>query len=138
MNYKDKKEELLERSKKQNEIINSVLNSDGDNLVFNSETRNKIEELQKKSKVILEKLDKDEFEIAIVGQENCGKSSLLNALIKTDMFPSASGRLTYTSAELIAGKKDEAFVTLYSYDEFNKLFLDKLKSIRINNFDLKK
>ncbi len=131
MSYEQKKNELLENSKKLNEAINSVIKSDPNKLVINSSDRSKINELQKASSVIVEKLKKDEFEIAIVGQEDSGKSSLLNALIKTDIFPSASGRTTYTSTKLVSGKEDKAEVTLYTQNEFDEIFKARLKSIGI-------
>jgi GTPase Era involved in 16S rRNA processing len=130
----EKKKELLKKSEKLDEAINSVLKSDGDNLVFTPYHRNEIDKLQKQSKAILEKLRKDEFEIAVVGQEDSGKSSLLNALIKTDIFPSESGRTTYTSTKLVAGSGDKVKVevTLYTYNEFDEIFINRLQAIGVD------
>jgi GTPase SAR1 family protein len=131
LNYEEKKDKLLDKSKNLDKAINSVLGSDQNGLVIKSHHRDKIDELQKQSGTILEKLKKDEFEIAVVGQEDSGKSSLLNALIKTDIFPSASGRTTYTSTKLVAGSGDKVEVTLYTYNEFDEIFTNRLQAIGV-------
>jgi len=84
--YEMTKQKLLKKSEELNKNINEILQNDPNYLIFGKSERNKIEELQKRSAVILQKLQKNEFEIAVIGQEDSGKSSLLNALIETDIF----------------------------------------------------
>ncbi|EJF07185.1 dynamin family protein [Thiovulum sp. ES] len=132
MSYDDKKQKLLEKSEKLNEAIESVFKSDKDGLVLKPHHKIEVEELQKQSKTILGKIQKGEFEIAVIGQEDSGKSSLLNALIKTDIFPSNSGRTTYTSTKLISGKEDKAEVKLYTFNEFEDIFISRLEAIGVD------
>lgn len=132
--YEMTKQKLLKDSEKLNKNINEILQNDPNYLILGKAERNKIEELQKRSAVILQKLQKNEFEIAVIGQEDSGKSSLLNALIETDIFPSASGRTTYTSTKLVSGQNDKAEVTIYNYDEFDAIFIKRLESIGIKGF----
>jgi GTPase SAR1 family protein len=136
LNYEDKKRELLKKSEKLDEAINSVLESDGDNLVIEESRQKEIYELQKQSKTILEKLEKDEFEIAVVGLEKAGKSTFANALIHKDILPSASKRCTFASTKLVKGETDSAVVELYSKDEFEKdVFQKLLKDVEFPEWD---
>jgi GTPase Era involved in 16S rRNA processing len=133
--YEDKVKEILTKVEKQKESIDKIVNSDNKGLIFNSEIKSKLDNLQKQINPIYEKLEKNEFEIAIVGQEDSGKSSLLNALVKTDIFPSDSGRTTYTSTKLIYGKEDKVEISFYTKDEFVNSFNNRLKSIGINGLN---
>ena len=48
----------------------------------------------------LQRLQKKIFEIAVVGTEKAGKSSLLNAWIGFELLPSEETRCTYTATEM--------------------------------------
>ena len=137
MDYEQKKVELLEQSKEQNKVMNSVLESDGDKLVFTAKHRKDIEDCQKKSKVILNKLEKDEFEMAIVGLEKAGKSTFGNALINKRILPADSKRCTFTSTKLLKTEKEDfAKVELYTKEEFQKeVFQKLLENITYPNFE---
>ncbi|MEA3314406.1 MAG: dynamin family protein [Campylobacterota bacterium] len=136
MEQSQKVKEFLEKVEKQKEAIDIVINSDEKSLIFTSDRRYKLDELQKHINPIYEKLKKNEFEIAVVGQEDTGKSSLLNALIKTDIFPSASGTTTYTSTKLMYGEKDRVEIIFYSESEFKENLNNRLKSIGIDKVAL--
>jgi len=135
MSYDKKVQDVLNKVKNQKDSIDKILNRDSKGLIFNSEIKSKLDNLQKQIDPIYEKLEKNEFEIAVVGQEDSGKSSLLNALIKTDIFPSDSGRTTYTSAKLIYGKEDKVEICFYAKDEFVNSFNNRLKSIGTNGLN---
>ena len=126
---------FIKEVRKQNDAINRILENDQDHLIFSDGMRSNIVNLQKRSNTILEKLEKIEFEIAIIGQEDSGKSALLNALIKTDIFPSGSGRTTYTSTKLISGNEDKVLVKTYTENEFNDIFIQRLSDAGIPAVD---
>lgn len=88
-----------------------------------------IKEKLEKNHKLLAKLEKDECEIAIVGLEKAGKSTFANALIGSDIFPSAAERCTYTTTRLIYGE-DKAVVTFYTKPEFNSRFMRLLELVK--------
>ena len=48
----------------------------------------------------LERLEKGEFRIAVVGLEKAGKSTFINAWLASDLLPTASERCTFTTTQI--------------------------------------
>ena len=85
-----------------------------DQLVISYGERAQIEKLLGRDERLLRKLRSQEFEIAVVGLEKAGKSTLSNALIRVNVLPAESERCTYTKTEIRSGTEDRAEVEFYS------------------------
>ena len=64
----------------------------------------------RENEFLIQKMETRAFEVAVVGLENSGKSSVANALIGIPALPSASVRCTYTTTEIRADDHDHALV----------------------------
>ncbi len=126
--YIREKKRVLKIAQNSLKVLNRVLESRVRNRVFSKENLEKLEELRDIGKSYLKKLEKDSFEIAIVGLEKAGKSTFANAIIESNVLPSAPERCTFTSTKLLYGE-DKASILLYSRDEFEKIFLDMLREL---------
>ena len=71
----------------------------------------------------LQRLQKKIFEIAVVGTEKAGKSSLLNAWIGFELLPSEETRCTYTATEIRScseGEEQRYVVEYFTTAEYEK------------------
>ena len=93
---------LLEITK---DISLPLIPSQHEKLVIKKDDRTEIKTLRKEIKALKEKIEKEKIEIAVIGQEDTGKSTVLNALIKRTVFPAGTGRTTYTKTKLVPGNK---------------------------------
>ncbi|MFN8577149.1 MAG: dynamin family protein [Candidatus Sericytochromatia bacterium] len=69
---------------------------------FTDNYSDKINSLRNKLEKQLDSLRKGEFNIAVVGLEKAGKSTLLNAFLNVDILPNDPKRCTYTTTEVRA------------------------------------
>lgn len=76
-----------------------ILDVDPDQLVISYGERAQIEKLIGRNERLLEKIRSQEFEIAVVGLEKAGKSTLSNALIRVNVLPAESERCTFTKTD---------------------------------------
>jgi hypothetical protein len=70
----------------------------------------------------LKKTRSNEFEIAVIGREKAGKSSLLNAWIGFDLLPSERNRCTYTTTEIRScpsENEQKYLIEYFTSEEFN-------------------
>ena len=79
--------------------------------------------------MLIHKMETRSFEVAVVGLENSGKSSVANALIGIPALPSASVRCTYTTTEIRADETDHALVEFYTLEEFQQRFTLMLEEL---------
>ena len=79
--------------------------------------------------MLIQKMETRSFEVAVVGLENSGKSSVANALIGIPALPSASVRCTYTTTEIRADEQDHALVEFYTLEEFQQRFRRMLEEL---------
>lgn len=121
---------FIDKLDKAEKVFQEIFEKDKDGMVIGYEERQELEKLRKKNKRILDKLQKQEFTVAVVGLEKAGKSTLGNALIKKDMLPEYTERCTYTTTEIRAGSEDFAQVYFYGHEEFQKKFQEMLKAVR--------
>ena len=79
----------------------------------------------------LERLEKNEFRIAVVGLEKAGKSTFVNAWLGCDLLPTAQDRCTYTPTQIFAvtDERDQRLVVVpKSGDDFHSLLAELEKS----------
>ena len=107
-NYDLELKEYEQKLRVQIKGINKILGLNTNGLLDNA-IEGKLDELREKATKLLNKLEKNEFEISIVGLEKTGKSSFVNAMIGNDILPSKPGRCTYTSTSIRYGN-DTAIV----------------------------
>lgn len=131
--WNQEKNTYIDKLSKVNDTINSFLEKDIGGFISN-EVKEKLSICFEKSKIYKNKLEKDLFEIAIVGEENSGKSSFANALISSYAFPSAFKRCTYTTTQLEYGE-NQTIVDFYTRDEFNERFSSMLKDIEYPKYN---
>ena len=93
-----------------------------------------LELFQEKCNKLYQKLDKNEFEIAIVGLEKAGKSTFGNALMKNRILPDADERCTYTSTCIRYGQ-DQAVVRFFNSREMDQLLRGYLEELGIENVE---
>ncbi len=130
--------EFIDKLSSVSSVFNNMLERDPQGNVIDFESRTQVQELYKKIKTILNKLQKHEFTVAVVGLEKAGKSTLGNAIIGCYALPEYTERCTYTTTEIRAGDEDKGTISFYSRAEFNKNFnalLDAVKYPRNENIE---
>ena len=128
-------ERIVYRDKigKARDAIDKLLNiSVEHDSLFGHELISKLKTYRKKCDKLYTKLDKNEFEIAIVGLEKAGKSTFGNALMGNNVLPNADERCTYTSTCIRYGQ-DRAVVTFLNASEVNEVLRGYLKTLGISD-----
>ena len=120
--WEERKDEFIRKLEKSKTTFRDILAQDKEHLVFTPQHREKIEELIRRNDVVLSKLKKGEFTVAIVGLEKAGKSTLGNALLKNMILPEYTERCTYTTTEIRAGSETRGEIVFYSRKEFQTNF----------------
>lgn len=118
--------------KQREAIANLLVLSEQHNGLFDSAMIKQLREYQKKCEKLYTKLDKNEFEIAIVGLEKAGKSTFGNALMGNRILPDADERCTYTSTCIRYGQ-DRAVVTFFSSREIDEVLRGYLDTLGVEN-----
>lgn len=80
-----------------------------------------------------EKLKANRFEVAVLGLEKAGKSTLLNAWLGTEILPAMDERCTYTSCEVWSApsEKEQLYaIEYYSPVEFEQQLSEKRRLIQ--------
>ncbi len=101
--------------------------------VLRSEQYKSLNDKKLKAEKLHNKLEKNEFEIAVVGLEKVGKSSFSNAFINANILPTKDSRCTYTSTCIKYGAEQKARIVFYKPNEFNDDFKNRLKQLGIEN-----
>ena len=95
-----------------------------ENTVLTKNEKDSLAELTEGVQRQLNKLQKNEFHIAVVGLEKAGKSTFLNAWIKSEILPNEQKRCTYTSTEIRSlGQNETSYIEIeyLSQNEFQEL-----------------
>lgn len=100
--------------------------------LFENAMINQLHNCKEKCDKLYRKLDKDEFEIAIVGLEKAGKSTFGNALMQNRILPDADERCTYTSTCIRYGN-DRAVVKFFNSSEMDTVLRGYLQTLGIKN-----
>lgn len=135
ISFEQERNEYKNKVGKQKEAIANLLNlSESHTGLFDSGMIKQLKGYQVKCEKLYNKLDKNEFEIAIVGLEKAGKSTFGNALIKNQILPDADERCTYTSTCIRYGQ-DRALVRFFSFVEMDEILRGYLKTIGVENVE---
>lgn len=123
------REKYKERILKQNTAIENLLRIASQHpRLFSRDMIRALDQRKEECERLYWKLDKNEFEIAIVGLEKAGKSTFANALIGNHILPDADERCTYTSTCIKYGS-NKARVKFFTQQEFDASFREKLESM---------
>ena len=125
-NFDTEKSEYIIKLRNTVDVLEKILGMKNSDLI-STEKRENLAAKLKESRLLLKKLENDEYEVAIVGLEKAGKSSFANALIKSMTLPTDEQRCTYTATRIEYSEKDEAVVSFFSRSEFEKDFRDNKK-----------
>ncbi len=130
--YEEEKQSYIDKLGRQIQTLGQILSIESCGLIT-PEVRGRLEDLKRKAENYKRKLEKNEFEIAIVGLEKAGKSTFANALMGNDILPSKEERCTYTSTRICSSDdgKDTAVVEFFSRSEFDEKFGGQLKKMGI-------
>lgn len=130
---KEEREKYKKRIRRQNTAIENLLGIASQHpRLFSRDMIHALGERKEECERLYHKLDKNEFEIAIVGLEKAGKSTFANALIGNHILPDADERCTYTSTCIKFGS-DKARVKFFTKQEFDINFREKLSSMEFEN-----
>ncbi|MBQ7594384.1 MAG: dynamin family protein [Synergistaceae bacterium] len=127
-NWAEKRASFIAKLEQHEKFFSEIFTIDKDGIIIGFQERNILYDLRQRNNVILDKLRSRSFTVAVIGLEKAGKSTLSNALIKSEILPEYTERCTYTTTELRAGERNEAEITFYSNEEFTKIFQDMLNS----------
>lgn len=130
------KQTYIEKLGKQIDAMTHILKIES-GPVLSHETKNSLRQMKAEAERLKRKLERNEFEIAIVGLEKAGKSTFANALMRKCLLPAKDERCTFTQTMIeYSGEdeKDSAVVSFYSVAEFNKSFQEKLKALDITGY----
>ena len=128
MEYRDKV------GRQKNAILNLLDLSENHTGLFDLEMERQLRKYRDKCEKLYNKLDKNEFEIAIVGLEKAGKSTFGNALMENRILPDADERCTYTSTCIRYGQ-DRAVVSFFNNREIDEILRGYLRTMGVENVD---
>jgi len=111
------------------QTVQNVLELNAECRLLDPQQVQSVRQLCLENEMLIQKMETRTFEVAVVGLENSGKSSVANALIGIPALPSASVRCTYTTTEIRADDHEHALVEFYSADEFRVRFARMLEEV---------
>lgn len=134
LNWQEESKVYIAKLGSQISSVTQILKMNSQGLI-KEELREKLSDFKEKAETIKDKLEKNEYEIAIVGLEKAGKSSFANALIRSNILPSKDARCTYTSTCIRYGEESKAVIKFFTRNEFNRDFKKNLKEMGIQGYE---
>ena len=129
----NKYEHILKNIK---EILDNYIDGDNKEIMFVA-----YKELVNKCDGLKSRMSSVNYEVAIIGLEKAGKSTLINAWIGWDFLPTASTRCTYTLTRICATKSGQKYeIEYFDRDEFHSRFeriKEEQEQSKITNSPLK-
>ncbi len=129
-NFDSERQLFIEKLKATEKLFDDLFKLDNNGMVIDVNERQYLEKLQKRNKAILNKLESRKFNIAIVGLEKAGKSTLCNALLKQNILPAEPERTTFVKTQIIAGDNDEVEIRFLTKSEFDKRLQGLFESVK--------
>ena len=114
------REMFIEKLIATDRLFDNLFKSDDHGMVISFDEKQCLEKLQKRNKAILNKLMSREFNVAVVGLEKAGKSTLCNALLKQNILPAQPERTTFVKTEIRAGHNDEVEIRFLTKSDFDR------------------
>ena len=128
-NKADDFQKLIDRIEKTNNTFHGILSRDPRQLVITPDFKSKIDSIIGRNERLLKKLMSKEFEIAVVGLEKAGKSTVSNALLGVNILPAkALGMKTvwikqgFGALQKPLSKSEESDYTINNLAELLKIF----------------
>lgn len=135
INFDEERNEYKKKVGRQRDAIANLLElSEQHTNLFDLGMIKQLRLYQTKCEKLYNKLEKNEFEIAIVGLEKAGKSTFGNALMENRILPDADERCTYTSTCIRFGQ-DRAVVRFFNSREMDEVLRGYLQTLGENNLD---
>ena len=129
------KSDLLEEVNKYSPIIDDI-KSISNRIIMDTDEKEKLFKIITSIDKWKTKLKNQKFEVAIIGLEKAGKSTMANALLNQDYLPNAISRCTFTTAKIEADRdKDEAIINFYTKEEFKQRFNALCEKIELPELD---
>lgn len=133
--FEEERNEYKEKVGKQRDAIANLLElSEQHTGLFDSMMIRQLKLYKKKCEKLYRKLEKNEFEIAIVGLEKAGKSTFGNALMENRILPDADERCTYTSTCIRYGQ-NRAVVKFFNSHEMDEVLRGYLETLGVENVE---
>jgi hypothetical protein len=99
--FLNKKLQVIDRSKTQIELMKRYISNNRDQNIFLLDKVNEdFIQYELDAQELLKQINRRDFEIAVMGREKMGKSSLINSLLGLNVLPNANARCTYTTTEV--------------------------------------
>ena len=114
------REKFIEKLIATDRLFDDLSKLDEHGVFISFDEKQHLDILQKRNKAILNKLMSRDFNIAVVGLEKAGKSTLCNALLKKNILPAQPERTTFVKTEIRAGEKDEVEIRFLTKSNFDK------------------
>ena len=122
--------EVINRTRAQIECVKKLTDPRYYSIIGGDRT-SELQIMLKKLEALCSKLERNTFDVSIVGLEKTGKSTFANACMGIDILPTKDARCTYTATNICYGNDDKAEVKFFSKEEFNENFFVRLNSIGI-------
>ena len=122
--------EVISKTRAQIECVRKLTDSRYHGIIGSDRTA-ELQIMLKKLEALCNKLERNTFDVSIVGLEKTGKSTFANAFMGIDILPTKDARCTYTATNICYGNDDKAEVKFFSKEEFNENFFIRLNSIGV-------
>lgn len=133
INFEEERNEYKNKVGKQKDAIANLLDlAEQHTGLFDLTMMKQLRVYQARCEKLYKKLEKNEFEIAIVGLEKAGKSTFGNALMENRILPDADERCTYTSTCIRYGQ-DRAVVKFFNSREMDEVLRGYLETLGVEN-----
>lgn len=125
----DNRQNFISKLENVREVFQEIRDKDKRRLIIRQNDRGVFDKLTRSAENLIKKLKRNEFNVAVVGLEKAGKSTLINALLNLIVLPEYTERCTYTTTEIRSGTTSSAEVYFYAREKFDDNFKQMLKNI---------
>jgi predicted GTPase len=115
-------------------LMGNILRDDEEVQLIDNNTKRSVMSIYNKCLSFQHKIDSNIIEIAIIGEENSGKSTFINALTEntTPLLPHINVNPIFSQFQY---GENKTIVETYSREEFEEIFSKMLEKIKFPNFN---